>query len=70
MAQCPECGIEISDGDAVIEVAGVLFHPACVESPFREPESRERRHAKTARAAARLRGVGSVLPDPESLEEL
>ena len=70
MPVCPECGIEIGEGDAVIGVEDVLFHPDCVRPPYREPESRERRHAKTARAAARLRFVGAVLPDPESLEEL
>lgn len=33
MAECPECGIEISKGDAVVEVDGVLVHPDCVSAP-------------------------------------
>ena len=65
MAACPECGVEIRDDDATIDVKGVLFHPDCVGAAHAEPETRERRHARTIRAAARLRGAGSFSGDPE-----
>jgi len=62
MGECPECGSEIRDGDAVVEVAGQTYHAACVEAPVdheaNDELDRERRHAETLRQGPRAQRRG------------
>ena len=66
MRSCPKCGNEFRDGDDVVEISGIFFHPDCVEAEYRPGDSTERRHARTVREASKVLYVLASYQKPPS----